>query len=650
MKDDKDSAARAGRGFTIEDLLSFQVLADLDVSPDGRTVVYAVTGTDVAADATFTNLWRVPADGGSPQQLTFGTSVNDSPRISPDGSQLAFLSNRGGSIQLHVMPLGGGEARPVTDLPSGAGAATWSPDGSRLAFAIAVPDGSPEDGPRAVRRSSYKADGVGFIANRPSQVFVVSAAGGDARQLTKGDGSCFEPQWSPDGRRLVLSRQRTGRADSHRSDVWTIDVDTGEERQLTTRSVHSVSPTFSPDGSRIAYYGGEEDGDPRRSVWVVSSDGGDERSVTSVELEIAAFPLAITKPPAFSKDGAEVAVVTTSRMRSGVSMIRLDDGRARVVLGGSRQISMAATSHSGDRIAFVWSELHVCGKLGAARWDGSGEQLLVDVNAAWGEGRAWPKAELREVPGTEGRRNECLLLLPEGKGPFPLLVDVHGGPHSYVELGYPYHPYWYVLATRGWAVMALNPVGSSSYGDDMVQRLRGRWGIADLPEQLAAVDALVKEGIADDQRVAIAGKSYGGYMAAWAIGKTNRFRAAVCSAGVMNLESHYGTSDSGSYVDPYNMAGDIVEVRERYHELSPIHAAKACQTPTLILQGEDDQRCPVGQGEELFQALVRRSKAEVELVLYPGGDHHLAETGKPSHRVDYHGRIVAWLERHVTRA
>lgn len=647
MPDEPRTRTPDTRGFVAEDLLSFRVLLDLDLSPDGATIVYALQSIDEKGDTTFSNLWRVAAAGGPPVQLTFGHDLDDSPRFSPDGAHLAFVSNRSGSSQLFVLSLDGGEARPVTNLRGGPGPAAWSPDGTRLAFSGSVVDDAPPHAPRATRRSTYKLDGSGFIGNQPTQIFVVDVAGGEARQLTHGPSSALEPRWSPDGRRLVFTRMRDGRTDGHRSDVWVIDEDGGEARAVTQRSAHSMSPAFSPDGSSIVYYGSEREGDARRVVWLVSTGGGDERVLASEDDEVASFPLARTKPPVFDAEGRTVAVVTATASRSAVSMVSLADGTVRRVLDGNRQITMAVASAKGNRLAFVWSELHVCGLLGSSSWNGSDERKLVDANEAWSARRAWPTVEMREVASHDGAKHECLLLLPKGEGPWPLLVDVHGGPQSFVELGYPYHPYWYELVSRGWAVMSLNPVGSSSYGQEASEKLRGRWGVADLPEHLAVVDALAEEGVVDASRIAIAGKSYGGYMASWAIGNSERFRAAVCSAGVTNLESHFGTSDSGHYVDPFDLAGHLFDARERFHQLSPVRHACRSKTPTLILQGEDDQRCPVGQAEELFQSLLHASDVDVELVLYPGGDHHLAETGRPSHRVDYNTRIVAWLERHV---
>ncbi len=207
--------------------------------------------------------------------------------------------------------------------------------------------------------------------------------------------------------------------------------------------------------------------------------------------------------------------------------------------------------------------------------------------------------------------------------------------------------YAYVLAARGWAVLALNPHGSGSYGRAFAHAIRGRWGEHDLPEQLAAVDALVGEGVADPERLAVAGYSYGGYMTAWTIGHTDRFRAAVVGAPVTNLESFHGTSDIGLWFGSFEMGGDLVGHRATYRRLSPVHAADRVTTPTLILHGEADDRCPIGQGEEFFAALVAAGKAPAELVRYPGQSHLFPGTGRPSHRVDFNRRVVEWVERHT---
>ncbi|WP_438022958.1 S9 family peptidase [Sorangium sp. So ce233] len=644
---------RHARRFEPDDLLSFKLVSEMVLSPDGRWVAYVLEEIDPEADTYVSNLWLIPAGGGEPRQITFGSDTNESPRFSPDASRIAFLSDRGGgAAQLHVIRVDGGEARRLTDLESGAGLPAWSPDGSALVFSAPVASGAPPGAPRVVTRALYKSDGEGFVLDRPTHLFIISAEGGEARQITQGDANESNPAWSPDGRLIAFSRTRTGPRDAHRSDLWVIEPSGGGLRQVTRSCPLATMPSWSPDSRTIAFYSPREDGGSRRHVWIVGAGGeADPRMITSEDTEVAEFPLGKMMPPAWSADGRELAVVLATESTSEVALVSVEERTIRKAISDDRQITQISAAPGAGTIAFLWSTMRLCGLLGSARWDGSGSQLLINVNAEWGEDRAWPEVSLREFRGASGMKNVGLLMLPPGHegGPVPLLVNVHGGPHAYVEFGFTYRPYWYVLVSRGWAVLSLNPVGSGGYGKEFADRLRGRWGERDLPEHLAAIDELVAEGTVDADRVAIAGKSYGGFMAAWAIGKTKRFRAAVSSAPVANLESHFGTSDTGYYVDPHDMRAEPFDKRERYRKLSPVTWAGEATTPTLILCGEEDHRCPIGQSEELFAALVRSGKAPVEFIRFPGGDHHLAENGKPSHRVFYNRRLVAWVEAHCAK-
>src|SRR5207244_4700045 len=233
--------------------------------------------------------------------------------------------------------------------------------------------------------------------------------------------------------------------------------------------------------------------------------------------------------------------------------------------------------------------------------------------------------------------------------PAPLIVDIHGGPSAFrgdaLSLGYFFK---YVLASKGWAVLSLNPTGSGSYGRAHAHGIRGHWGEHDLPEQLAAVDALVKDGIADPARLAVAGYSYGGFMTTWTIAHSDRFRAAVVGAPVADQESFHGTSDIGLWFAAFELNADFPGDRETLRKYSPLTYVDRITTPTLIVHGEADDRCPIGQGEQLFAALLASGRTETELVRYPGGSHLFIEDGRPSHRVDYNQRIVDWVTRHTT--
>jgi len=313
-----------------------------------------------------------------------------------------------------------------------------------------------------------------------------------------------------------------------------------------------------------------------------------------------------------------------------------------------RQLSAFAAS---DELAFYCVDHPGCpSELWSCSLDGSNERRLSHFNAWWDE-RIEVKAEMREftVPDGEGGQETIegwLIRAADAPGGGPLLNDVHGGPAAYALMDFETNVFWQVLCSRGWSVLALNAVGSASYGPEFCQRLAGRWGELDLPQHLAAVQALLDEGVCDE-RVAISGKSYGGYLSGYAIGNTQLFRAAVVMAPVGNIETHYGTSDGGYYADPLYMDAAPKFDRELARKLSPMRHVEKSQTPTLFMQGADDERCPKCQSEELFVSMYRAGRAHAELVLYPGENHTFLAEGKPSCREDAADRIISWITTHV---
>jgi dipeptidyl aminopeptidase/acylaminoacyl peptidase len=644
------------RPFVPEDVLDFQVLADVELSPDGKRVAHELESVDRSQDSYSSRLYVIDVDGGEPRPWTSGEHRDKSPRWSPDGKRIAFVSARAGTSQLFVIDMSGGEARQVTSREHGAMKAEWSPDGRDLLFLGRVPaEQRPQDvpadrwqrRPRVVTEASYKSDGVGYTLDDHIHVFCVPVDGGESRQLTCGSVNHSSPVWSPDGRAIAFTRTRTDPQESHRTDLWRMDGDGDDPRQLTDDIAKVESPAWSPDGRTIAFFGAKIDGDSRTGVWLIDADGGNLRRLGGEDLEVASYTLSPSTRPCWELDGRHLLVLRAEQGTSHVSRIDVETGEAVPIIAGERQISMLSAPPGAGRIAFVCFDGSLHCELWICEADGSEQRKVYSPNDAWTADRT--RFEVCRRSFQVGRERESLgwLMLPGERGdePLPLWVDVHGGPLSYVSVGFPYHPYWHMLVSRGWAVLALDAVGSGSYGESFAERLRGHWGERDLPEHLAAIDRLVEEQVADTARIVIGGKSYGGYLAAWAIGHTQRFCAAVVSAPVANHLSHFGTSDSGYYVTPFALGGDPWEVRATYEDLSPVYHLDEATTPTLILQGEDDQRCPIGQAEEVFAALVRAGKAPVEFVRYPGGSHHLLEEGTPSHRVDYNRRIVAWAER-----
>ena len=649
------------------DLLAFKTIPELDISPDGERVAYVVTWIDTEKDEYRSTIHVAPTGGGTPVEFTRGPTRDSAPRWSPDGSQLAFLSDRAGKDrQLYVMPVRGGEPRQLTSFSGHAGAASWSPDGTKIAFSARVwIEPRPEDAggrerwkqrPRHVTKAQYKTDGEGYTFDARSHVFVVDIATGDTKHFTEGDFDDGAESWSPDGRQIAFARTRGGKSEYSSRDIWVADVASGAALRITENVGRATSPTWSPDGTTIACFGYDAQipglGDPMVRVWTVPSHGGEPRRLTErYDRGAMLLPVATATPgPIWSKDNSSVTFIAGDHGNAHLVRAMIGDGSTSVVVGGERQIVYASAA-ADVFIVFAAGDLAAPSDLSLVSWDGSGERRLTQINKEILSQLGPVHGERRTFKSPHGGTLEGWLFLPaERRGASPLLVDIHGGPQSFMgnvfSLTYFYR---YLLASRGWAVLALNPTGSGSYGREFAHGIRGKWGEHDLAEQLAAVEQLVAEGVADPDRLAVAGYSYGGFMTSWTIGHTDRFKAAVVGAPVVNQESFFGTSDIGMWFAPWEMGGGISEAREAFRKLSPINYVDRVTTPTLVLHGEADERCPIGQGEELFAGLVAAGKVPTEFVRYPGGSHMFIAQGRPSHRVDFNRRVVDWVTRHTSR-
>ncbi|MDD2846348.1 MAG: S9 family peptidase [Rhodoferax sp.] len=649
----------AAQPFGVDDIFLHHDISEVDGCPTQALVACTVKTLDRTNDATLSKLWGVPLDGSPPRPLTTGESSDSGARWSPDGRRLAFVSSRAGRNQVFVLPRDGGEALQLGQLDGSVESVRWSPDGQQLAVVCTL-DVNPElrgqragqgdplppaQGPQLVWRLPYKSDGMGYTLAQENHLFTMDATSGDAQQLTDGPFDVRGVCWSPDGKQLAYVRTREGDS-AHRTDLWLTDTKGRNARQLSTEQAQVLSPVWSPDGRWIVFSGTLDEGDAQVRLWCAEVATGTVQGLGSDAIEISTESDSVRF---VDSDSREVLAVVARRGVHDIVALSVPHGHERRLLaGGQRQLLSLA--HTREHLVFVVHSPVAATELHACRHDGSDERRLGRFNTWWDE-RAHAQLERRsfEVPDGEGGTltiDGWLLRPPQAQGATPLLVEMHGGPASYVLFDYRPTAYWSLMCARGWSVLALHASGSASYGRAFAERLRGRWGELDLPQYLAAVDQLQSGGLVNEKIAAI-GKSYGGFLAVWAIGHTERFGAAVVIAPVANLEAHYATSDSGYYADAFDMRGEREAQRAVYRRLSPTQYAARATTPTLILQGALDERCPRSQAEELFVTLKRGRNPPCELVLYPGASHKFTTSDKPSVQRDAVQRIADWLARWV---
>ncbi|MFI7446326.1 S9 family peptidase [Nonomuraea sp. NPDC049714] len=634
---------------SLDDLFRITVPSDPQLRPDGGAVAYTLTGSRKDPDENRTEIW-LAGPGTEPRRLAEGFC----PRWSPDGRALAYLKPVDGVPQIHLLPMDGGEPAALTAAPLGAGAPVWSPDGTLIAYAGAHGEVEPH-APVVTDRLDYKADGAGLLRGVRTHLFVIPAtpresapgkeAGSEGRagveraggageggavRLTEGDFHVGPPSWSPDGRQLAFTAGMEPDGDVNlSSSVYTVELTGGEPKRLSADGVVCTGVWWL--GERLVVAGLLSLVGHTR-LFTLEPDG-------LVELETGLDRNVMTGGPGYPGAPPQLRgedLLFTARDAGCTHLYSMPvtrPGEAAKLIGGD--VSISGMSAAAGQIAYVATTPHT-----------AGDVHLTDVEgpiAAYGlDGVELYVPRRRTFTAPDGTPVEGFVLRDETlEGPSPLLLDVHGGPHNaWAPVFDGAHLYHQVLAARGWTVLTVNPRASDGYGEAFYTAAVGAWGLADADDFLAPLDDLVAEGVADPDRLAVTGYSYGGYMTCWLTTRTGRFRAAVPGGAVTDLTSMGGTSDMGYPLQKFECGGDVVAQ-------SPFTHVADVTTPTLILHGENDDRCPVGQAEQWFAAL-RVHGVPVRLVRYPGASHLFLLNGRPSHRLDYNERIIAWLEQWVT--
>lgn len=660
--------AQTPRGIIPEDYFSFEFVSDPQISPDGRLVAYVVTKVDRAQNRRNSSIWMAAIDGSrAPWQFTTAPQSSNSPRWSPDGKSLAFLSSRPESTpapaaaagttpaataepqraQVYLLSMNGGEAKRLTNLKNGVSVFRWSPDGTHLVLVSRTgPSDSRADNKdrsdvRHYKNSSYKFNDTGWFDDRRTHLWAIDAKSGEAKQITDGnDWNDSDPQWSPDGTRLAFVSNRTGKEyeENRNTDVWVISASGGKPTKISDHDEADNQPRWSPDGKWIAFTGEVHDRDHPK-IYLAPPTGGAPSILAANGLDLIPGGLE------WSDDGK--SIYFEAGVKGEYQLFRVDVAAKSVspVTSAPRAIRAADFNFAGGKMAYLVNDFKHLDDLYVADLNGRNERRLTNLNEV-----LWKQLKLADVgrftyKSADDWDIDGFLVKPIGwqaGKKYPLILSIHGGPAG--QYGVDWYQEFQVYAAKGYAVLFTNPRGSTGYGQKFERGIVNEWGGKDYQDIMNGLDAALKlNPWIDQERMGVTGGSYGGFMTNWIVGHTDRFKAAVTLRSVSNFISDDGTRD-GAYGHSPDFGGDIFQKMDLYWDRSPLKYAKDVKTPTLILHSDNDYRVPIEQGEQWFRAL-KHFGVNTEIVFFPRENHNLTRTGEPKHLVESMNWQLYWFDR-----
>lgn len=655
------------------DLFELEYVSDPRISPDGASVVYVRDRPDVLTDAWYSDLWIVETRGGPARPLTSGDHHDVSPRFSPDGGRLAFLSDREGSFQIYVLHLDDGRTERLTDLAEMPWGLAWSPDGKRLSFAALEPRAPPAfaelprppegarwaEPPAIYDRLVYRVDGVGYLGRGVLRLFVLPAAGGTPRRVSRDDTPHHEigldalnlergsaAVWTPDGKFLVTSanRREGGELRPLDTEIFELSLADGTWRALTSRRGPDAAPTVSPDGRRIAYVGYDERraGYQAARLYVMERDGSRPRALTrELDREVLAAR--------WTSDSKGLLFHYHDRGDTKIARVGLDGAITELAGhlsdGYSTYGGGTFTLAENGAFAYTYSRSSQPVQIAVASVDRPTARVLTSVNQEFLAGRVLAEVEeLLVSSARDGRAIQGWVMKPPGfdpKGRYPLILEIHGGPFR--DYGDRFDPEKQVWAAQGYLVLYVNQRGSAGYGEDFAQLIHHAYPSDEIHDLEAAVTALVERGWADPSNLFVAGGSGGAMLACWLTAHSSRFRAAVAAYPLVNWTSFTLTTDLSALVAYDWFPGPPWQHPGEYRDRSPLFRVGQVETPTMLIVGEEDYRTPATEAEQYFAALKHRGVDTVLVRL--AGEPHFSER-HPSHQIARLILTIGWYDRY----
>ena len=643
------------------DVFQLEYADDVQISPDGNRVVYVRVSHDIMTDRARRNLWIVDASGANNRPLRSEARNFSSPRWSPDGTRLAYVSAAEGSPQLYVRWMDSGQTALLTNLVEPPEAIAWSPDGKSIAFTQLVPSekpplAKPPEKPEGAQWAPpvkvidsvvYRADGAGYLEAGYQHVFIVSAEGGTPRQLTDGEFNDDGPlSFTPDSRRVVFSANRGAdwERDPQESEVFAVDIATQKLTQLTTRDGPDTNPVVSPDGSKVAYLGFDDrlQGYQVTHLYVMDIDGQNARVVTG------GFDRDVDDP-LWSANSREVYFTYDERGMRKLGLTSLD-GKPRTLAEGLGGTDLGRPYTSGSfsvsrngRVAFTHNTPARPADVGLVA--GGAQRSLTTLNDdLLGNKTLGEVRELTWKSSKDQRDIQGWVITPPDFDPskkYPLILEIHGGP--FAAYGPNYTSEMQLFAAAGYIVLYANPRGSTSYGETFGNLIHHAYPGDDFDDLMSGVDTLIAQGHVDVNNLFVTGGSGGGVLTAWIVGKTDRFRAAVVAKPVINWSSFVLTSDANNFFYKYWFGAQPWEKPEEYWKRSPLSLVGNVKTPTMLLTGEADYRTPIGESEQFYQALKLRN-VDTLMVRIPEASHGM--TARPSNLIAKVDNILAWFGKY----